>query len=144
MDAIELLVSDHDTVRGLFEEFRAAAEQDDADEIHRIQREIFDELEVHTTIEEEVFYPAVRELDEEELGEMVGESIQEHHVVKLLMREISDLSDLEVFRSKMVVLMENVEHHAEEEESEMFPQLRSRMSPDELESLGEKLDAAKT
>lgn len=143
MDAIELLTSDHDAVRALFDEFRGAVESDDNDELHRIQREIFDELELHTTIEEEVLYPAVRQVDEEELGDMVGESIQEHHVVKVLMREIGELSDPDVFRSKMTVLMENVEHHAEEEESDMFAQLRSRMSPDELDALGDKLHAAK-
>jgi hemerythrin superfamily protein len=61
-----------------------------------------------------------------------------------LMREIRDLSDQKVFEAKMTVLMENVEHHAEEEESEMFPDLREHMSDQQLDELGSELEAAKT
>jgi hemerythrin superfamily protein len=143
MDAIELLTSDHDEVREMFEQFRAAKEAEDTEQMRSLQQQIFDELETHTRIEEDVFYPAVKALGVEDLTETVGEGIQEHHVVKVLMREIRDLSDQEVFEAKMTVLMENVEHHAEEEESEMFPDLREHMSDQQLDELGSELEAAK-
>lgn len=143
-DAIAVLTSDHDKVREMFSQFREAKDSRDERRMRSVQEEIFDELETHTRIEEDVFYPAIRDLDVEELTESVDESIQEHHVVKVLMREIADLSDLDVFGAKMTVLIENVEHHADEEESEMFPDVRQRMTSEELEQLGEKLTAAKS
>jgi hemerythrin superfamily protein len=143
MDAIELLTSDHDEVREMFEQFRTAKEAGDAEEMRSLQQQIFDELETHTRIEEDIFYPAVQALGVENLTETVAEGIQEHHVVKVLMREIRELSDQEIFEAKMTVLMENVEHHAEEEESEMFPDLREHMSEQQLDELGSELQAAK-
>jgi hemerythrin superfamily protein len=143
MDAIEVLTSDHDEVREMFEAFRAAKEAENTDEMQALQQQIFEELETHTRIEENIFYPAVQALGVEELTEIVSEGIQEHHVVKVLMREIRELSDQEIFEAKMTVLMENVEHHAEEEESEMFPDLREHMDEKRLNELGAELEAAK-
>jgi hemerythrin superfamily protein len=143
MDAIELLKADHDEVRNLFEQFRQAHEAEDSDRMKELQQQIFSELETHTRIEEEIFYPAVREADEEELGETVDEGVQEHHVVKVLMREIESVSGEETYIAKMKVLMENVEHHAEEEETDMFPDVREKMGQERLEELGAELEAAK-
>ena len=143
MDAIEVLKADHDEVRGLFEQFRQAHESEDMERMRDLQQQIFSELEVHTRIEEDIFYPAVREADEEALGEDVDEGIQEHHVVKVLMREIESVSGEATFVAKMTVLMENVEHHVEEEETEMFPEVRDKMSSEQLEQLGAELEAAK-
>ena len=143
MDAIELLKSDHDEVRGLFEQFRKAKEAEDSSQMRQLQKEIFNELETHTRIEEDIFYPAVRDLDDEDLTETVAEGIQEHHVVKVLMREIEDVSGDETFESKMSVLMENVEHHADEEEQELFPDLRQKMGEPRLQELGAEMEAAK-
>jgi len=143
VDAIELLTADHNEVRRLFEQFRQAHEAEDVDRMRELTKQIFAELEDHTRIEEEIFYPAVREADEEELGETVDEGVQEHHVVKVLMREIESVSGDDTFQAKMQVLIENVEHHAEEEETEMFPDLRQRMSQERLEELGAELQAAK-
>lgn len=143
MDAITLLTTDHDEVRGLFEQFRTAEEAEDMDRMKELQKKIFSELETHTRIEEDIFYPAVREADEEELGDIVAEGVQEHHVVKVLMREIEDVSGEETFVAKMKVLMENVEHHAEEEETDMFPDVRERMGQPRLEELGAEMEAAK-
>jgi hemerythrin superfamily protein len=144
MDAIELLTSDHNEVRSMFEQFRTAKEAENTEQMRSLQQQIFDELETHTRIEEDIFYPAVKALEVEDLTEVVSEGVQEHHVVKVLMREIRDGSDQEVFEAKMAVLMENVEHHAEEEESEMFPDLREHMSAGQLEELGVELQAAKS
>ena len=143
MDAITLLTTDHDEVRSLFEQFRTANEADDMTRMKELQKQIFSELETHTRIEEDIFYPAVRDTDEEELAETVDEGVQEHHVVKVLMREIEDVSGDDTFIAKMKVLMENVEHHAEEEETDMFPDLRERMSQQRLDELGTEMEAAK-
>jgi hemerythrin superfamily protein len=143
MDAITLLTTDHDEVRSLFEQFRTANESEDMARMKELQKQIFSELETHTRIEEDIFYPAVRDTDEEELAETVDEGVQEHHVVKVLMREIEDVSGDDTFIAKMKVLMENVEHHAEEEETDMFPDLRERMSQQRLDELGAEMEAAK-
>jgi hemerythrin superfamily protein len=143
MDALELLKADHDTVRQLFRDFEAAQESGDTDRMGQVQQQIFTELEVHTSIEEEVFYPAAEDAGEE-AEELVKEGVEEHHVVDVLMGEIRALqpSD-ETFAPKMTVLIENVEHHAEEEETELFPQLREVFGNERLATIGEELEAAK-
>ena len=143
MDAIELLKKDHDEVRALFEQFRQAGEAEDMDRMKQLQKQIFSELETHTRIEEDIFYPAVKDTDDEELVENVDEGVQEHHVVKVLMREIEDVSGDDTFQAKMKVLMENVEHHADEEEEEMFPDVRQQFDQARLAELGQEMEAAR-
>lgn len=145
MDGLELLRSDHDKVRGLFDQFRSASNDDDATRMDELCQEIFHELEVHTSIEEEIFYPAIKNVGGEELIEQTDESQEEHHVVDVLMGEIRELDPGEAaFEAKMKVLMENVEHHAQEEEEEMFPRVRELMSDHELQTMGSDLNEAKT
>lgn len=143
MDAIELLKADHDKVRGLFEEFKQAKEADESDRMRELQQQIFSELETHTRLEEDIFYPAVRELDVEDMTETVAEGIQEHHVVKVLMREVDEVKGDETFESKMTVLIENVEHHADEEEDELFPELREKVTQEWLDDIGAQMEAAR-
>jgi hemerythrin superfamily protein len=140
MDALELLEEDHEKVKELFEE---AEETEDQKEKKRIFSEIQSELETHARIEETVFYPAMEK--HEELKDMVLESIEEHRQIKTLLKEIDNLkSDSEKLEPKLAVLMENVEHHAEEEEEgKMFPKIRQICSQEDLEELGEELAAAK-
>jgi hemerythrin superfamily protein len=140
MDALELLKEDHRKVKDLFEE---AEGTEDQKEKRKLFDEIQTELETHARIEETVFYPAMEK--REELKDMVLESIEEHKQVKTLLREMDNLkSDSEKFEPKLKVLMENVEHHAEEEEEgKMFPKVRQIFSQQELESLGQELEAAK-
>ena len=140
MDALELLKEDHQKVKELFEEAEGVEDQK---EKNRIFSEIQTELETHARIEETVFYPAVEK--HEELKDMVLESIEEHKQVKTLLKEIDNLkADSEKFEPKLAVLMENVEHHAEEEEEgKMFPKVRQLFSKEELEELGQELEAAK-
>jgi len=140
MDALELLKKDHRKVKDLFEE---AEGTEDEKEQRKLFDEIQTELETHARIEETVFYPAMEK--REELKDMVLESIEEHKQVKTLLREMDNLkSDSEKFEPKLKVLMENVEHHAEEEEEgKMFPKVRQIFSQQELESLGQELEAAK-
>ena len=143
MDAIALLTADHNRVRGLFHRFKDAKEKDATDQLQTLQREIFTDLEVHTTIEEEIFYPATRGLSEE-IGETVDEGLQEHHVVKVLMGEIGELkAGGDDYVAKMTVLIENVEHHAKEEEEELFPHIRTASTVDALNELADRLEARK-
>ncbi len=143
VDALELLKSDHDTVRGLFQQFSDAKEADDTERMRTLQQRIFRELEVHTSIEEEVFYPEAEKVGGE-AEDLVKEGEQEHHVVDVLMKEIAALQpDDEEFVPKMTVLIENVEHHAEEEESELFPKLREAFGDERLQRIGGELAEAK-
>lgn len=140
MDALELLKTDHKNVKELFKEAEANKNE-------KQQKQLFEqiktELETHTHIEETVFYPAVAK--NEELKDMVLESLEEHKQVKTLLREMESLSsDSAKFEPKLKVLMENVEHHAvEEEEGKMFPKVRKLMNATALEQLGKELEAAK-
>ena len=139
MDALELLKQDHQKVKELFEQ----AEEAEGDDQQDIFEQIKTELETHARIEETVFYPAVQE--HEELKDMVLESLEEHKQIKTLLREMDNLaSDSEKFEPKLKLLMENVEHHAEEEEEgKMFPKLRQIMGKQKLDQLGADLEAAK-
>ena len=142
MDAMELLTADHNRVRGLFTRFKAAEGENDA-QAARLAAKIFEELEIHTKIEEEIFYPAITKLSDE-IHELVTEGVEEHHVVDNLMAEVKVLSPSdEQWAAKVKVLIENVEHHAEEEEQEMFPKIRSAMNDDARSELGQRLEARK-
>ena len=139
MDALELLKKDHQKVKELFEQ----AEEAEGKEQQKLFEQIKTELETHARIEETVFYPAVQK--HQELKDMVLESLEEHKQIKTLLKEMDSLaSDSEKFEPKLQVLMENVEHHAEEEEEgKMFPKLRQLMNKQQLEKLGADLEAAK-
>ena len=139
MDALELLKQDHQKVKGLFEQ----ADETEGKPQQDIFEQIKTELETHTRIEETVFYPAMQMY--EELKDMVLESLEEHKQIKTLLREMENLaSDSEKFEPKLQVLMENVEHHAEEEEEgKMFPKIRQIMNKQQLEQLGAELEKAK-
>lgn len=143
MDALALLTADHNRVRGLFTRFKAAKEAGETEAMVALGEEVFAELEVHTAIEEETFYPWASGLSEE-IKETIDEGVQEHHVVKVLMEEVGRLeADDPAWTAKLTVLIENVEHHAEEEEQEMFPAVRSASSAAALEELGLRLEQDK-
>jgi hemerythrin superfamily protein len=139
MDALELLKADHKKVKGLFEK----AEELEGGKQKVIFDQIDRELQIHSYIEETIFYPAVEK--HQELKDMVRESLKEHKQVKELLKEIEGLQpDDEEFSEKLEELMECVEHHAEEEEEgKMFPKLKQIMKAAELEQLGRELEAAK-
>lgn len=143
MNALQLLTADHNRVRGLFAQARTAHEGDDTATLATVAQTIFTELEVHTRIEEEVFYPEVKAASDE-LAEMVAEGVEEHHVVDHLIAEMKalDPSD-DTFAAKLTVMMENVEHHADEEEGEMFPQIDKAFDDARLAELGTRLEARK-
>ena len=141
MDAITLLKKDHKTVEALFKQFEKA--EDQPEKARQIADEIVEQLSVHAAIEELVFYPAVRDaVDDTE--ETVLESLEEHHVVKLLLSELETMDPThERFKPKMTVLIENVRHHVEEEEQELFPQVREVLKRKALGEIGEALEEAK-
>lgn len=143
MDAVALLTADHNRVRGLFTKFRSAHDAEDVAAMAEAVTKIFTELEVHTTIEEEIFYPRVRDLGEE-ISESIDEGLQEHHVVDVLMEEIKALQPGDDdWVAKVTVLIEQVEHHAGEEEEELFPPVRGKLGADALESVATELEARK-
>src|ERR1044071_2184393 len=139
MDALALLKTDHKKVAELFEQ---AKQTEGTKEQWILFGKIKRELEVHTHIEETVFYPKLRQY--EELQDMVLEAYEEHKQVKTLIREIEGLvEDSDKLAAKLKVMGENVEHHVDEEENDMFPEVRTVMSEEELEELGAQLRAAK-
>lgn len=143
MDAVQLLIADHNRLRGLFKQARSAHEADDTGKLTALAAKIVTELEIHTRIEEEIFYPEV-EAASSHLAEMVAEGLEEHHVVDHLIGEMGTLDPSDDrWPAKLTVMMENVEHHAEEEEDEMFPKVRSTLGRSRLEELTQRLEARK-
>ena len=117
LSVTDMLREDHKKVKGLFDEFRQAG---DAKSKHRIAETASIELEIHSKLEEELIYPAIRAaIDDDDL---MGESLEEHHVVHGLIGELKKMNPGgDRYDAKFTVLAENVRHHIEEEESEMLP-----------------------
>lgn len=141
MNAFTLLKTDHKKVAGIFEKLEPTTERG-VKTREGLFAQLKTELDIHARIEEEIFYPALKEADE--THDIVLEGYEEHAVVKQLLSELDELSkDDETWGAKLKVLQENVEHHVEEEEGEMFPKARKVLSTEEVEALGERLEAAK-
>jgi hemerythrin superfamily protein len=142
-DAIALIKADHRKVEQLFREYEEAGDRAYKTK-QQLVEQITRELEVHTTIEEETYYPAVEAKARRDGKELIGEAIEEHHVVKILLGELAALSpEDDAYDAKVTVLMENVRHHVEEEELEMLPQSEEILGRDELTRLGEEMTARK-
>ncbi len=142
MDAIDLLKDDHRKVKKLLREFEAAGDRAYQTK-RRIAEQVFAELEVHSRLEEEIFYPAVAATANKDGKELVAEGIEEHHVVDVLIKELKALEpEDEQFDAKFKVLTENVEHHIEEEEGEMLPDAEKKLGR-EVEQLGERMQRRK-
>jgi hemerythrin superfamily protein len=143
-DAISMLKADHEKVRGLLSQLEKSTEKG-VKKREELLSQIAEELTIHTTIEEEIFYPSYRDaVAKKEDRKLYQEALEEHHVVDLVMPEIEDTDPgSEVFSAKAKVLKEIVEHHADEEEKEMFPRARKVMDAEELQELGERMEARK-
>ena len=137
---VDLLRNDHIAVKALFHEFQSAT---DARERRRIAEQALTELIRHAGAEEEIFYPAIRDArGTAETGALMDEANEEHHVAKVLIRELEAMREVDArYRAKFTVLSELVKHHVTEEESEIFP--LARTSGLDLEKLGAALVAAK-
>jgi hemerythrin superfamily protein len=141
MDAIAMLKADHDKVKKLLEELVTTTERG-----VKTRADLFStikgELTIHELIEEEIFYPALK--SHPKAVDIVLEGYEEHHVVDLLMGELEDLDVAdETWGAKAMVMKENVEHHIEEEEGEMFPKARQVFARQELKELGARMTARK-
>jgi hemerythrin superfamily protein len=142
MDAITLLKNDHKTVEDLFKKFEQAGDGAKKTKAKIVER-IIQELAIHAAIEEMAFYPFIKGVNDE-ITDDVLESLEEHHVVKWVLSELEGMSpDAERFDAKVTVLIENVRHHVEEEETEMFPLVRKALSRSDLDELGDLLAQAK-
>jgi hypothetical protein len=137
MDAIALLKADHDKVKKML-----AEGEDTTERAEKTRTELFDTLKsemlIHERIEEEIFYPALK--SHPKARDIVLEGYEEHHVVDEIMGELetTPVTD-ETWGAKFKVMKENIEHHIEEEEGEMFKQARQVFDADELEALGGRM-----
>ena len=138
MDAFNLLKADHRKVEELFSQLESASGQAKM----RVFEQIKTELELHTHIEEKIFYPALEK--PKQTHDLALEAYEEHDVVKKLLRELSRAkSPNEEWEAKAKVLQENVEHHVEEEENELFPKAQSALGETDIEALGEQMETEK-
>jgi hemerythrin-like domain-containing protein len=141
-NAIDLLTADHAHVKDLFRQYDSA-EHRAHQKKQGIAEEVFAELEVHTTLEEELFYPAMKRKTDQDGKDLVAEAVEEHHVVTTLMEELQGLDPTdERYDAKFKVLMEHVAHHIEEEEGEMFPEAEEVLG-ERLERLGTQMQERK-
>ena len=141
MNAIELLKEDHKKVSGIFAQLEETTER-----AEKTRTELFtklkQELDVHAHIEETIFYPSIKR--EAETREITLEGFEEHKVIKNLLADIEQADPTtEQWTAKLKVLKENVEHHVEEEEGEMFVEARKILSTEQIEELGAQLAAEK-
>ncbi len=141
MDALSLLKKDHTEVKGMLDKIEQTTERAMKTREELI-RKLHAELTIHESIEEEIFYPALKE--HPKAKDIALEGYEEHHVVDTIMAEILALSpDDEVWTAKFTVMKENLEHHIEEEEGEMFKIASQVFETGELEDLGDRMDARK-
>jgi len=139
-DAINQLIADHEKVKKLFKKFKTLSNKNDISGKKLIANEICAELTVHSLAEEQVFYTAIRPVIHDD--DLLNEANIEHDSAKDLIAQIQSLSPSDpMYDARVTVLGEYIEHHIEEEESEMFPKVRKTEL--DLVQLGEKLTARK-
>ena len=137
MDAIKLLKLQHREVEALFEEFENAGERAHKKR-EELCREISDALAVHAAIEEKIFYPATKDARTED---MLREAVEEHLSAKRIIADLTAATDDdEQFEAKMNVLKEQIEHHVEEEEKELFPKAQKLLDSERLQALGDEME----
>ena len=141
MNAIELLKEDHKKVSGIFAQLEETTER-----AEKTRTELFtklkQELDVHAHIEETIFYPSIKR--EAETREITLEGFEEHKVIKNLLADIEQADPTtEQWTAKLKVLKENVEHHVEEEEGEMFKGAREVLTAQQIEEMGARMEEEK-
>jgi iron-sulfur cluster repair protein YtfE (RIC family) len=141
MNAIDLLKEDHDRVDKLFQKVLATNE---GEEHAALFEQIKQELDVHTRIEEALLYPKLKEEGDEKLYKLAVEAFEEHHQAKIFLRELDSLKTVgEKFEAKLKVLMEDIKHHVQEEEGQMFPLIKEQFDEYTLQTLGNELENEK-
>jgi iron-sulfur cluster repair protein YtfE (RIC family) len=139
-DAIAILSADHDKVKKLFKEFERFHEEESDDEATKVAVQICNELTIHATVEEEIFYPALRAgIDDEDL---MDEAEVEHASAKDLIAQIESTTIADdKYVAKVTVLGEYINHHVKEEQNEMFP--KAKKAKLDMDALGEEILARK-
>lgn len=142
MDAFKLLKTDHEKVAGILEKIEGTTER-----ALKTREELFtqlkSELDVHAAIEESIFYPVLEKADESR--DITLEAFEEHRLVKQLLSELeAEAKDDETWTAKFSVLKEQIEHHVEEEEGEMFKKARKVLTKEEIDELGTRMEEAKS
>ena len=141
MNAFQLLKEDHQKVSGIFQQLEPTTERAEKTRTELFAR-LKEELDIHAKIEESIFYPSIKQAAE--TREIVLEGFEEHHVVKMLLKELEAVPvDTEQWTAKLKVLQENVEHHVEEEEGEMFQKARGVLSEEQINDLGARMEEEK-
>ena len=141
-DAIDALSEDHRKVEELFEDYESTKDEADDDAKAELVAKICLELTIHATVEEEIFYPAVRAALDEEGSDMLDEAEVEHTSIKVLIADLGDMQPSDaLYDAKVKVLSEYVKHHVQEEEGEIFPSVRE--SEVDLAALGEEIATRK-
>jgi iron-sulfur cluster repair protein YtfE (RIC family) len=139
MDILDILKSDHERVADLFDQFEST---DQKTERWRLFQMVKRELSHHAQLEETIFYPAFQRY--EDLKGLIDESLREHAQVKELLASIDQLGrESGAVEDRVLQLRESVDHHVDEEENRLFPQVRRLMKRNEREILGRHLMAAK-
>ncbi len=143
MDAIQVLKKDHKEVKALLKEFEGLSGRA-GQKKQSVVTQLCTALTVHAQVEEEVVYPAFKELRSQDIKDLVREAAEEHQVAKTLIGELQTLSpDDEQYSAKVTVLGEYVQHHVKEEEQELFPKAQKQLSAKRLAELGETIVARK-
>ena len=137
MNPYELLKNDHEKVSALFKRIESASGQAKLAGFKKLKAE----LDVHTLIEETIFYPALKKADE--TRDITLEAYEEHKVVKDLLAELAAAKPNDQWDAKFIVLKENVEHHVDEEESDLFKKAKDVLSTEQAEALGDQMAAEK-
>lgn len=141
MDIYALLKKDHQTVKSVFKELEETTSRAVKKREH-LFAELNMELTVHALAEEKFLYPLLKEADESH--EIALEAVEEHNVVKRLLKELESADKgTEEWLAKLKVLQENVEHHVEEEEGELFKKSKKVIEPDVAEQLAKEVEAFK-
>ena len=135
--ALEMLKEDHDKVKKAFKEFEKL-DRDDTETMQQLVQTTCEELQLHTALEEEIFYPAVREAIDDE--DIMNEAQIEHETAKMLIEQLENMGpDDPNYHATFTVLGEYVRHHIKEEQGEMFPE--ARKAGLDLQAIGERMRA---
>lgn len=137
-DAIALLIADHREASDIFEEFDNLSDRAKASK-KKLADKVCKALKIHTMIEEEIFYPAIRAaLKDKDMQDKLDEAVVEHAAAKDLIRQIEEMdADEDLYDAKVKVLSEEIEHHVKEEEEEMFPEVKK--TDLDLQALGQEM-----
>jgi hemerythrin superfamily protein len=143
VDAIQVVKRDHRAVEQLFQQFERAERAEKPAELKRVVQKLVRELSIHAAVEEQILYPALRRIDAA-IEDEVLEALEEHHLVKLTLLELDEMSpEDERYRAKVSVLIESVRHHVKEEEKDLLPRLAKAFAPGDRRELGTLLEEAK-